>query len=433
MDFLYRLAPSLACGEEVAFQMVVSFNGRVQTLVLNHRIGTESPQPWTTNEWGVGTPTPIPNGSTTYSELAVEEAGDPLVQDIDVWVRIDHSYDWDLTLALQHPDGTEAVLVNQRGGAGAHFGTGECGLAVYTVLDQSAAESIAAGTAPFAGSYRPETTLEVFNGKPLNGTWRLRMKDDYETDSGTNLCWGVRAVYEPRVYSCEAFSNHVPVATATSLWLSAAAATNIVLAGSDEDGQPLEFQTGTAPAHGVWTLLSASTGEAGYRPVHGFAGTDECTFVVSDGFATSAPAAVTFTVGPAEDANTNGLPDDWEMRYWTNLGSALPGEDDDKDGMTNLEESRADTNPRDWNSALRLRFSDVALRWSSVGGVRYRVEWTEDLAEGIFQPVARPVAEEVDPAALGEASEKGFMDDFLEGTETNGGPVRVYRVRVLNQ
>lgn len=430
-EFVYRLDPSLACGSAVDFRIVAAFNGQARTNVFSHVIGQALDQPPATNDFGVWTPTPIPDGSTAYSELEIDEAGASVVVDVDVWVRIAHTFDWDLTLALQHPDGTEVLLVKQRGNGDDDFGTGECGSATYAVLDQAAAVSIAEGGAPFAGTYRPETSLDVLNGKPLNGTWRLRMEDAFPADSGTNLCWGIRAVTEQRICECAAFSNRAPVARSTNLWLAVPGPTNIALDGSDEDGQPLEFQTVSPPAHGRFSWLSAADGQAAYAPVHGFVGTDAVDFAVSDGFATSAVAIATFVVPTPVDANSNGLPDDWEMRYWTNLTSALPEEDSDGDGVPNGEERLANTDPRDDQSALRLLSLDPGtepvLRWRSSGGTRYRVQVNEDSRLESFRPLVRPLDEEVDPAAYGTPS----IQTFIDGEPASTNRSRIYRIRVL--
>ena len=61
-------------------------------------------------------------------------------------------------------------------GAGDNFGAGvnDCS-GIPTVFDDSAPIAIGAGTAPFAGSFRPESPLAAFNGKPVNGVWVLRV------------------------------------------------------------------------------------------------------------------------------------------------------------------------------------------------------------------------------------------------------------------
>ena len=57
-----------------------------------------------------------------------------------------------------------------------------------TVFDDAAATAISAGTAPFAGTFRPESPLSAFNGKAVTGTWKLRATDTAALDTGTVGC-----------------------------------------------------------------------------------------------------------------------------------------------------------------------------------------------------------------------------------------------------
>jgi len=403
----YSLDLSQTCGNVLRFQLEMAFNGQVVTTRFNRMVGQTVSQPPLTNDFEVWTPTPIP------------------------------TWDADLILALQHPDGSEVLLVNQRGSYLDDFGTGECGSAVYTVLDQSAAASIADGGAPFADSYRPEGSLDTFIGKPLNGTWRLRMTDMFSQDPGTNQCWSIQAVYEHRGCETVPYGNHVPVAHDTNFLLFSHAPTNFILPASDPDAQPLIFEAHDTAMHGIFTLHSTTSGNATYAPVYGYVGTDTMTFAVWDGYASSGVGTVSFVMPEPEDANTNSLPDEWELRYWTNLVTALPHEDSDGDGLPNIDELRANTNPRDSNSVLRLlpfeRGTESLLQWRSVGGTRYRVERSSDIENGEFPEVVRPLADEVDPAAFGQASTGTFTDAFIGGTDTNDIPMRFYRIRVLNE
>ena len=66
------------------------------------------------------------------------------------------------------------------------------------------------------------------------------------------------------------------------------------------------------------------------------------------------------------DSDGNGLGDAWEIQYFGRIG-ADPNADPDGDGMTNLQEYRAGTNPTDPQS----RFAFVEIR-SEPGGIRVR-------------------------------------------------------------
>lgn len=66
-----------------------------------------------------------------------------------------------------------------------------------------------------------------------------------------------------------------------------------------------------------------------------------------------------------------------------------------------------------------------AIMWTSVGGSRYRVQYS-DGNPMVFKDVVRPAIEETDPAEIGTASYQIFVDD---GSRTGGSaPSRFYRV-----
>ena len=150
----------------------------------------------------------------------------------------------------------------------------------------------------------------------------------------------------------------------------------------------------------------------------------------------SCPSASRPESATPADANSNTLPDDWEWTHWTNLTEALPDADADGDGVPNAQEHGANTDPRDPASVLRILppvAGAPALGWRSVGGTRYRVEFTDGFDPAQYQPVVRPLAAEVDPAAYGAPSVQTFTDGFLDGADSNMPALRGYRVRVLHE
>lgn len=130
---------------------------------------------------------PIPDVSSVDIPINVTDIG--AVADVNVRLRLNHTFDGDLVMRLIAPDGTSVALANNRGGGGDNFGTGanDCS-GVPTVFDDSAPIAIGAGTAPFAGSFRPDSPLSAFNGKGLNGVWILRISDTGAIDVGTVGC-----------------------------------------------------------------------------------------------------------------------------------------------------------------------------------------------------------------------------------------------------
>jgi subtilisin-like proprotein convertase family protein len=130
---------------------------------------------------------PIPDLTTVEVPITVSDTG--VVDNMNVRVRLNHTFDGDLEIRLVHPDGTVVLLSDNRGGAGDDYGTGANNCSgTHTVFDDSAAIAISAGTAPFAGSFRPEQPLSALNGKPANGIWKLRVTDTANLDTGTIGC-----------------------------------------------------------------------------------------------------------------------------------------------------------------------------------------------------------------------------------------------------
>jgi len=82
-----------------------------------------------------------------------------------VRVKITHPYIGDLEVALIGPDGTTVLLHNRTGGATQNLST------VYPDLTA------------------PAQSLSVFNGKPANGAWTLRVRDLDALDTGTLNSW----------------------------------------------------------------------------------------------------------------------------------------------------------------------------------------------------------------------------------------------------
>jgi uncharacterized repeat protein (TIGR01451 family) len=102
-----------------------------------------------------------------------------------------------------------------------------------------------------------------------------------------------------------------------------------------------------------------------------------------------------FAVDSSTDLNGNGLPDAWELRYFgaNHPPGSGPNDDPDGDGLTNLEEFRAGTNPLDASSGLRLVATrqdafTVLLDFPTIGGKSYRLERTDDLSGNSWTIIA---------------------------------------------
>ena len=124
--------------------------------------------------------------------------------------------------------------------------------------------------------------------------------------------------------------NDAPVATAQAVTTAEDTPVNIVLSGSDADGDTLSYRISTAPTHGV---LSGSAPNLTYTPNTDYSGSDSFEFVVNDDTVDSVPAAVTITINPMSDSpiaegQSVSTAED------TALAITLTGSDPDMDTLT---------------------------------------------------------------------------------------------------
>ncbi len=103
------------------------------------------------------------------------------------------------------------------------------------------------------------------------------------------------------------------------------------------------------------------------------------------------PSQFTLTVLP--DTDGDGLPDAWEATYPT---AADPAMDTDNDGLTNLEEYRAGTDPTNTASVLRItRFTagnPTTLEFDAVSNKTYTVQHTDRLPGGSWSKLLDVIA-----------------------------------------
>jgi hypothetical protein len=95
------------------------------------------------------------------------------------------------------------------------------------------------------------------------------------------------------------------------------------------------------------------------------------------------------------DTDGDGMPDGWEV---VQLGSvaALPADDADGDGLSNLSEYIAGTDPMDEDSVLAVTVFDLevlgrVLRWDGVVDRSYRVLMSRNLVYEPFVPISQPL------------------------------------------
>lgn len=128
------------------------------------------------------TPLPVPDRSSQASPIAVGQ--DLTIGTITVTLNVAHLNVGDLQIRLWFPGWSASVpLITSRGGSGDNL--------TATVFADAATTPIASGTAPFTGSFRPETPLAPLTGRNARGTWYLVVSDWTPGNAGTLLNWSM--------------------------------------------------------------------------------------------------------------------------------------------------------------------------------------------------------------------------------------------------
>ena len=124
---------------------------------------------------------PIGPDAGTVTESIVQYTDDFIVNDVNVIVNLDHTFDGDLELKLRGPNNAEVVLSARNGGGGENY--------TNTTFDDEATQTIASGSPPFTGSFQPDGNLADFDGVQSIGDWTLVITDNANVDGGTLLDW----------------------------------------------------------------------------------------------------------------------------------------------------------------------------------------------------------------------------------------------------
>jgi uncharacterized repeat protein (TIGR01451 family) len=107
--------------------------------------------------------------------------------------------------------------------------------------------------------------------------------------------------------------------------------------------------------------------------------------------------ATAFTTVPV-DADDDGIADEWEVAHGLNPTDPNDANaDPDGDGMTNLQEFHAGTDPNSATSVLEITETqqigdDFVINFDTVSGKNYKIEYTDDIVSGIWNTVTNNVA-----------------------------------------
>jgi hypothetical protein len=155
--------------------------------------------------------------------------------------------------------------------------------------------------------------------------------------------------------------------------------------------------------------------------------TDEAWFAMLENHQAPAPPAWTQSfrhpvVLPPADDDHDQLPDAWERSVWGDTSIANDsGADPDGDGLSNLAECSAHTDPRRSESCLRVTATrtaaaELTLAWTANAGQHYRVFTSDNLRDWYL--LGTPIAGQGEQVRVADAL-------------PTPSPCRFYRVQAL--
>lgn len=164
---------------------------------------------------------PILDNLSLTSFMTVPDYGN--ISSIKVRLRLNHTYDGDLKIRIEAPDGNFVWLSKLRGGAGDNFGSNaqSCN-GTLTQFTDGAQTPIANGSPPFNGNYIPEASLNTTLGnKQINGVWKLQIIDTFTSGTannyGTLYCWQLDITHDGPTPTVTVTPNTSPTSTPTRI------------------------------------------------------------------------------------------------------------------------------------------------------------------------------------------------------------------------
>ena len=199
----------------------------------------------------------LPGAETSYADITVSGLGSIMDASFgleNVCIDITHPNTNELTIWIVAPDGTQILLTEKNGGSGDNY--------TNTCFDgNSMNPQISSGTPPFTGNFQPEQSLGLLNTGIINadGTWKLKVLDDFFFNNGTlnsiSLTFGNNPAVVPS-------SPNDACANAIQLNLNNDFSCNIINAGTIANATPsgeidnCNF-TGLTFDDDVWFLFTA--------------------------------------------------------------------------------------------------------------------------------------------------------------------------------
>lgn len=114
------------------------------------------------------------------------------------------------------------------------------------------------------------------------------------------------------------------------------------------------------------------------------------------------------------DSDGNGLPDNWERAFFSQIG-VDPEADPDHDGLTNAEEWKAGTDPKDAQS----QFTFISIKPHTAGGIL--IQWSSSQIKNYSVLRSTKVTDAFLPIVTGVAATPP-INSYHDATAGSGGP-----------
>ena len=129
----------------------------------------------------------IPSFSFLRDSMLVSKGNGCMVTDVNfIMDNLEHTWISDINVYFQK-DNAGSLVINHVGSSGDNF--------THTKLDDSAANPLSSGTAPFTGTFRPSFPLTPFNGISTDGYWRILISDTATGDTGSLHAWCIQLTF----------------------------------------------------------------------------------------------------------------------------------------------------------------------------------------------------------------------------------------------
>lgn len=195
-----------------------------------------------------------------------------------------------------------------------------------------------------------------------------------------------------------------PIAEATSAWQVRATWAPV------QGLSLLRYEVSFDDSSAAVSVTDAEVSSSDYLPATTH--TIKYRYVLSDGQVSPYSASTTVTTW-GKDGNADGLPDDWQAKYFgadVRLWPA-PSADSDGDGVSNRDEFLAGTDPTNASDALKVRlttgYNGPQVSWNAKPGATYRVQSTSDFSSwrDLTAPIFAAEVNQSAPVTSGEGAQ----------------------------